>query len=298
MVGHARRTALALACAATPAAAFVLALGLCALPRLATAQAVDLQLVLAVDVSRSVDYNEAKLQRDGYVQAFLDPQLIKVLLGGRVGQVAVTYIEWSTRGLARMVVPWTLIATPEDSVAFANRLDRDELGPGQRTSISSAIDMGASLFLVSGFRSDRRVIDISGDGPNNDGGNVAFARDEAVAKGITINGLPILNDDGGGGNLPDLDVYYKECVIGGPGSFEIAAEDFHSFAKAILRKLILEVAGVTPSGGFEYFGAPKVRLAQAAGPYAGAPRAQQKYAPNCDIGERRTNQPVPFRFGP
>ena len=298
MVGHSRRTGPASASRALRACAAVLGLALLALPHLAAAQVVDLQLVLAIDVSRSVDYNEAKLQRDGYVNAFRDPALIKVLLGGRYGQIGVTYLEWSTRGMANVVAPWTLIASPQDALAFAATLDRNELGPGQRTSISSAIDMGASLFLISGFRSDRRVIDISGDGPNNDGGNVALSRDDAVARGITINGLPILNDDGGAGTLPDLDVYYRECVIGGPGSFVIAAENFHSFQQAILRKLILEVADITPPGGYEFIAQPKVRLAQA-GPYAGAGQFLQKYAPACDVGERRTNQPQQFpRFGP
>ena len=247
-----------------------------------TAQQMDLQLVLAVDVSRSVDALEGRLQRQGYVDAFTDPQLIQAIVKGRVGRIAVTYFEWAERSFARMVAPWTVIASAADAQAFAHVLAQDNVQIGTWTSLSGAIDLAAALFPFSGFRSERRVIDISGDGPNNDGGNVALARDDAVAAGITINGLPILTDDGTILNLPDLDVYYRECVIGGPGSFVIAAENFHSFGQAILRKLILEIADLAP--------APPaadgiIRVQQ--GPYLGPAPARPKYAPACNVGEYR-----------
>ena len=246
------------------------------------AQQVDLQLVLAVDVSRSVDAMEGRLQRQGYVDAFSDPQLIQAILNGRFGRIAVTYFEWAERTFSRMVAPWTVIASAADAQAFARALTQDNVQVGTWTSLSGAIDLAAAMFPFSGFRSERRVIDISGDGPNNDGGNVALARDDAVAGGITINGLPILTDDGTVLNLPDLDVYYRECVIGGPGSFVIAAENFHSFGQAILRKLILEIADLAPTWPAAD-GIIKVQQ----GPYFGPAAAARKYAPACEVGEYR-----------
>ncbi len=246
---------------------------------------VDLELVLAVDVSRSVDYLEAKLQREGYISAFANPILLAAIKGGYHGRIAVTYVEWSSRGQTRIVAPWTLIGDAKDADAF-NHLPRTEhISFGDRTSLSGVIDLAVSMFPVNAFDGDRRVIDISGDGPNNAGGLITASRDEAVARGITINGLPIINTNGGPQQtMLDLDEYFRGCVIGGPGAFLVVAEGFEAFAEAITRKLILEIAAVEPMG-VERFTRAQFLPRQAP---LGAPPT---YAPGCDIGERRMNGP-------
>ena len=182
---------------------------------------VDLELVLAVDVSLSIDVAEAGLQREGYIRAFRDAEVIRAIQSGILGRIAVTYVEWAGRYQRRVVVGWTVVNGGETAEAFAD----------------------------NGYEGTRRVVDVSGDGPNNAGGLVNAARDRAAAAGITVNGLPILNDTGGmysWYNIPDLDLYYRDCVIGGPGAFMVVAEDFGDFARAVRRKLILEIAGRTP----------------------------------------------------
>ena len=244
---------------------------------------VDLELVLAVDISRSVDENEAWLQRQGYIRALTDPRLIAAIEGGAAGRIALTYVEWAARGQTHQTVGWRVIGDAKAASEFAELLSGQDIMRGHWTSQSGVIDLAISMLEYNNFAGTRRVIDISGDGPNNVGSNVTLARNRAVEKGITINGLAILSDQGGHLNLADLDVYYRDCVIGGPGAFVVVAQDFDAFAEAILRKLILEIAALEPA-------LPRVILAANHG---AAPRPflqPQKYAPECDIGERLREQ--------
>ncbi len=210
---------------------------------------VDLELVLAIDVSGSVDPEEARLQRDGYVGALTNPKVQAAIHGGPYGRIAVAYVEWAGDSFQRIVVPWTLLSDPTSIEAFASSVAESPISSAQWTSISGAIDFCARLFEDNGFEGTRRVIDVSGDGVNNRGRPVDWARDQAVAAGITINGLPILNDrpnPWGGSPTLDLDGYYRDHVIGGPGAFLVPAVNFEAFADAILAKLLLEVSGRTP----------------------------------------------------
>jgi hypothetical protein len=210
---------------------------------------VDLELVLAVDISGSVDEVEALLQREGYIAALRHPQVIEAIEGGMFGRVAVAYVEWAGDHFQRTTLQWSLIDGTESAFAFADALTEAPLVTAHWTSLSAAIDHAVPLFEGNGFEGFRRVIDISGDGYNNRGRRVEDARDEAVAAGITINGLPIVNNrpNPWGGRPPaDLDRYYRERVIGGPGAFIVVAEDYTSFASAILSKLLLEIAGRMP----------------------------------------------------
>ena len=210
---------------------------------------VDLELVLAVDVSGSVDPEEARLQRDGYVGALTDPKVQAAIHGGPYGRIAVVYVEWAGDSFQRIVVPWTLLGDPASVEAFASAVAEAPIASAQWTSISGAIDFCARLFDGNGYEGARRVIDVSGDGVNNRGRPVEWARDQAVAAGITINGLPILNDrpnPWGGGPTLDLDGYYRDHVIGGPGAFLVPAVSFEAFAEAILSKLLLEISDRTP----------------------------------------------------
>ncbi len=250
----------------------------------ARAQQVDIELVLAIDISRSVDWEEGLLQREGYISAFSNPLLLKAIQEGYYGRIAVTYFEWSTWGDVRVVAPWTVISDKDSAARFTGVLRRELIWTGQRTSISQAIDFGVSLFALNNFEGDRKVIDISGDGINNSGRHINDSRQEALAKGVTINGLPIINSRLGPGVPPpaDLDAYYKECVIGGPGAFIVVAEGFDKFAEAITRKLILEIAGLQPLG-IERFAAPAVQRAQFLNPRPIAPAAGPlRYAPTCN----------------
>lgn len=223
-----------------------------ALPLLSSAMAraevpVDLELVLAVDVSGSVDEEEAKLQRTGYIDALLNPKVIGAIRSGPLGRIAVTYLEWAGDHYQRVAVGWTLLDGPTAAQSFVGALEEAPLRTAQWTSISAAIDYAATLFDGNGFEGTRRVIDVSGDGVNNRGRPVQDARDAAVEAGITINGLPILNDrpnPWGGPSPANLDLYYQDNVVGGPGAFLVPALSFDSFADAILSKLLLEIAGI------------------------------------------------------
>ncbi len=244
-------------------------------------EAVDLELVLAVDVSQSVDQYEATLQRRGYINALLDPRIGQAVASGLHGKIAVTYVEWSGYGLYNTIVDWRIIDGVAGAEAFARELYFTPLSRGAGTSISGAIALGMELLDGNAYVGDRRVIDISGDGPNSSGPYADIARDEAVAAGIVINGVAI-NDVPSLFTLPDLDVYYRECVIGGPASFVLSVDSFESFADAILQKLVLEVADAPPPIVPDR---PRVELIQAPAPGAAAPSGL-KYAPACDIGER------------
>jgi hypothetical protein len=217
------------------AALAVMLLAPVAQPRAQTA--VDLQLVLAVDTSGSVNQTRFELQRRGYAQAFRHPRVLDAIRSGSTGSIAATMVQWTGPALQIHAVPWTLLKDRTTTYAFADAIDETprQLFSGG-TSISGAIDYSMLLFPGSGFKGFKRVIDISGDGSNNRGRDVSAARDDAVRAGIVINGLPILALE------PYLDRYYYQHVIGGPGSFVIPAETYETFADAVLRKLILEIA--------------------------------------------------------
>jgi hypothetical protein len=203
---------------------------------------VDLHLVLAVDVSGSVNPTRFELQKMGYVAAFQNRRVLSAIMGGRHQAIAVTMTQWSGPFLQAQVLPWTAIkdeASIKSAAAIVESAPRMMYGGG--TSISGAIDHSLTLFPQSPFKGGRRVVDVSGDGSNNRGRSVTAARDEAVSAGVTINGLPILAFE------PFLDQYFKDYVIGGPGAFMIAAKSFETFAEAILMKMIVEIAGVAPS---------------------------------------------------
>ena len=210
---------------------------------------VDLELVLAVDISGSVDEVEALLQREGYIAALRHPHVIEAIQSGMFGRIAVAYVEWAGDHYQRIMLDWTVIEDAAGAQGFADALAETPLMTAHWTSLSAAIDYAAPLFEGNGLEGFRRVIDISGDGYNNRGRPVERARDAAVAAGITINGLPIVNDrpNPWGGSPPrDLDLYFEQRVIGGPGAFIVVAEDYTAFASAILSKLLLEIAGDQP----------------------------------------------------
>ena len=207
--------------------------------------AVDLALVLAVDVSQSMEPDEQKLQRDGFVEAFRSPAAHAAIQKGLLGRIAVVYVEWSGDLDQKIVVPWTVVEQPEEALGFAERLAQSPTRTGGYTSVSGAIDYSAELLRESGVDPARRAIDISGDGPNNQGRGVTQARDEALAQGITINGLPImLKQPSGIWDIENLDLYYRDCVIGGPGAFMIPVRERHQFVEAIKTKIVREIADV------------------------------------------------------
>ena len=246
---------------------------------------VDLELILAVDVSGSIDEAEAALQREGYVKAIAHPDIVAAIRGGMLGRIAVIYFEWSGVGWQGKVLDWTLIGDTASARAFSAALARAPIDSGLWTSISGAIDFAVPMFEANGYHGTRRVIDISGDGPNNVGGYVPRARDRAVARGIIINGLPIMNDRPNYLRLPmpNLDLYYRNCVIGGPGAFIVVTHDFKAFAAAIRRKLVLEIAGHSLPDGQLPQGPRRLAFSHDRFPLS-APR---DWIPPCDEGERR-----------
>jgi len=204
----------------------------------------DLALVLAVDVSLSMDPDEQELQRQGFVEAFQSREVHEAIGRGMLGRIAVTYVEWAGAGYQQVIVPWTVIEHPADSHAFAARLAQASIHRFGYTSISGAIDFSLRQLRESGVTPVRQVIDISGDGANNQGRGVTAARDEAVAQGITINGLPLmLKRPDGTWDIDNLDLYFRDCVIGGPGAFMIPVREKAQFAQAIRTKIIREIAG-------------------------------------------------------
>ena len=248
----------------------VLCLALGGPSRADEAQRVDLELVLAVDVSLSMDTDEQRLQREGYVAAFRDSAVHRAIATGALGRIAVTYVEWAGEHAQETVVPWTLLDGPASALGFAEELAAAPPSRARMTSISSAITYAAAQFEATRFAGLRRVIDVSGDGPNNAGRPVLAAREEALARGIVINGLPILAKEesvSGFFDIARLDDYYRDCVIGGPGAFMVPIMATEEFAPAIRQKLILEIAGAQP--------APVVPV-----------RAEAKPAMDCLIGER------------
>jgi hypothetical protein len=233
------------------------------------AQSVDVELILAVDVSYSMDMDELAIQREGYALAIQSKEFLQALKSGPNGRIAVTYFEWAARGDQKIIIPWRLIDGPETADAVSAEIMKTPVRRASRTSISGAIGFAMPLFDEDPYHGLRRVIDISGDGPNNDGGPVTVLRDAALEKGIVINGLPIMVKEPSYStmDIDNLDFYYEDCVIGGPGSFVIAIKDRDKFKEAIRTKLLMEVADRAPAR-------PLARIADK------APRV------NCLIGEK------------
>ena len=209
---------------------------------------VDLALVIAVDVSFSMDPDEQRLQREGFIQAFQAPIVHEAIRRGAIGRIAVTYMEWAGAGDQRVVLPWSIIDGREAAASFATELAAKPTRRASRTSVSGAIDFSVGLLAASDMTATRQVIDVSGDGANNAGRPVTAARDEAVAKGITINGLPIMLKDGGYFDIPDLDLYYRDCVIGGNGAFMVPVRSREQFVEAVKTKIIMEIAALPVPG--------------------------------------------------
>jgi hypothetical protein len=246
------------------------------LPRLAdrrpNAMPVDTELVIAVDVSNSMDPEEQELQREGYITALTSQEFMSALRGGATGKVAITYFEWAGLYDQKIILPWRLIDGLESAKAVVNEIARAPYRRAPRTSIYGALQFAKPLFDASGYGGVRRVIDVSGDGVNNMGPPVTLMRDDVLNAGITINGLPIMLDRGNsfgmfGMQFEHLDIYYEDCVIGGPGAFVIPIKEREQFKEAIRTKLVLEIAGRQPER----------RIVPAA---ASAPRI------SCTIGER------------
>jgi hypothetical protein len=205
---------------------------------------VDVELVLAVDVSYSMDPDEQALQREGYITGITSREFMQALRNGANGKIAVTYFEWAGAFDQKIVVPWRLIEGPESADAFVNEVARAPYRRASRTSISGALNFAVPLFEGSGYRGLRRVIDVSGDGANNAGPPVTIARDDALSTGLSINGLPIMlkRPNAFTMDIDNLDVYYEDCVIGGPGAFVIPIREREQFKEATRTKLILEMA--------------------------------------------------------
>ena len=278
---HRRRLPLSIARQYVAKAAWLsLALLLPGFPSYA-AERVDLELVLATDVSRSIDESEARLQREGTAAAIRNRDVVRAIQGGVLRKIAVAYLDYSSADYNQIIIDWTVISDQASADAFSRKLLEAPLSLGRRTSISDAIEQSARMILTNEFTGTRRIIDVAGDGPNNHGRLVETVRNETIAKRITINGLPIISPPGGFGAafwLDDLDRYYQGCVIGGPGAFMVVAKDFKDFARAVRRKLIFEIAGLTPP-------TPARVLPASVKPVAGA--AGYTYEKGCDIGERQ-----------
>lgn len=226
---------------------------------------VDVELLLMVDVSRSMSAAELELQRQGYVEALRSDGLAAALGRSLTGKIAVAYVEWAGEKRQRIVQDWVLIESRDDLLAVADVLENDRSTTQSRTSISGALRYGGAYLDANDFNGMRRVIDISGDGPNNQGGTVTATRDAVVARGVTINGLPLMTQDGVFMRIPDLDAYYENCVIGGPGAFLVPVYKWEDFGRAVTQKLVLEIAGLPPE---------RLIPVQAAAPY------------DCEVGEK------------
>jgi len=225
---------------------------LAAMPIARAAEQVDLLLVLAADVSRSVDMRKFQLQREGYAAAIADQRVLEAISSGRHRRIAICFVEWSGVSAQKLVIDWTLIDGPDAARKFGDQLLELPRSFAERTSISGGIDFAMALLERAPFEAARRTIDVSGDGTNNSGRDVSLARDDALAKGVTINGLVILSDRPMAWNPEHtnppggLEHYFRRYVIGGPGAFVIVAADFNSFGQAIIKKLIAEIAEVPP----------------------------------------------------
>jgi hypothetical protein len=271
---------------------------------------VDLALILAVDISGSVDPEEAKLQRQGYVDAFRDKVIVRAILGGNHGRIAVAYFEWSDAWVQKLLVDWTLLDSEGAIEAFTRRLENAPISIARRTSISGAIRYAIPMYRRMPYEADRKVLDISGDGSNNDGGLVTDVRHDALKERIVINGLPIMNDRPNPFGFPseaDLDRYYLHCVTGGPRSFVEVAQNFEDFPRAVRKKLLQEVADTGPLNDFDIgdLGAVRanIQLAQSNGRRQARVEedftrfVRPEYELGCDIGEKRSRDFWQRRFG-
>ncbi len=229
---------------------------------------VDLALVIAVDISYSMDPEELTLQRQGFAEAFRSPVVHEAIRSGMLGRIAVVYMEWAGLWDQQVMVPWTVIEDAQGALGFADKVAAVPVRRAQRTSISGAIDMSMRLLAQSGVDATRRVIDVSGDGANNQGRPVTVARDEALAQGVVINGLPLMLKRPGYLDIPNLDVYYKDCVIGGPGHFMEPVRSREQFQQAIRTKIIREIADLAAPE-------PLIQLAQ----------SREEARADCLIGE-------------
>lgn len=229
---------------------------------------VDVQLVLAVDISASMQDEELEIQREGYAAALIDPEVLKAITGGAHGRIAVTFFEYAGVTTQNLVIPWTIVGDEAEARQVADRISAHDVGwQPRRTSISGALDFGAKLIAESPYKGLKKVIDVSGDGTNNEGPHVDLTRDAVIARGIVINGLPMVS---GVSDIEDLGLYYERCVTGGPGSFVLAIDDWKQFPAAIRRKFLMEIARKPPASSLRL----PVVLAQAATPY------------DCQIGEK------------
>ena len=210
--------------------------------------AVDVELVLAADVSFSMGKDKLAIRREGYAQAIVSKEFLEALKTGPNGKLAITYVEWAASDYQKVIVPWRVIDGPEAAAAVAAEIMKGPAVLQSRTSISAAISFAMSLFDQNPYRGSRRVIDISGDGPNNSGEHVEAARDAALAKGITINGLPMMLGEPSRTDvdIENLEIYYEDCVTGGPGSFVMTVKDREKLKEAIRTMLVSEVTGVAP----------------------------------------------------
>ena len=281
-----RRNTLALAFAGV-----FLAAGLSTTPSARAAEmAVDLELILAVDVSRSMDYDEQKLQRDGYIAAITDPDVIAAIGRGANGRIALSYIEWAGPNKQSVLVGWRVVDGAASARAFAAVLAEAPMQTFRGTSISGGLAFAQSRFGGNGYAAPRHAIDVSGDGPNNMGMPIEGVREKVVGAGTTINGLPIMiKQPDLFAAIGNLDVYYEDCVIGGPGAFVVVVRSAGQFDEAIRRKLVLEIAGTAPllmpAGG-----PPEVGPAQA-GPANAGPTGAKRV--DCLIGEKLRWQWMP-----
>ena len=218
----------------------------------ATPQTVDLELVLATDNSQSIDRSEALLQRQGVAAAFKHPDVVRAIQSGTYGRIAVAYVDWSSLPYSRLTIDWRIVSDKASADAFADALLRAPFYFGQGTAIGETMQLAAQMIETNAIEGTQKSIDISGDGPNNTGPPVYSARDEIVAKRITINGLPVISTgDYGQGDwgmyYGKLEDYYVNCVIGGPRAFAIPAKGFEEFAQAVRRKLVLEISDASPN---------------------------------------------------
>ena len=211
---------------------------------------VDLQLVMAVDVSRSIDEVEAELQRRGYIESLTNDRVLDAILGGEHKRIALCYTEWAGQHYQRVVIDWTLIDSPQAARRFAEKLAEAPRTSQSWTAVGAALAHAGQRFVTSGYVSKRQIIDVSGDGRTNDGPPAEQVRDALVARGIVVNGLPVMMNRNNFNRPPDtdLDKYYEDNVIGGPGSFMIVARDFNDFSRAVRTKLVREISGVDVTG--------------------------------------------------
>lgn len=219
------------------------------------ANEVDVELVLAVDISQSMDTEEQEIQRAGYVAALTSQEFLDAIHVGPIGKVAITYMEWGGVDEHFVVADWTVIQDATSAAHFASKISEAPLRQVQRTSIASALEKSVWMVQNNQYTGLRQVIDISGDGPNNQGGSVTEMRDRMVRSGVTINGLPLMmkSNKNTWQAMLNLDHYYEDCVIGGPGSFAIPVRSKEGFADAIRMKLVMEIAGISMHEPDNYF---------------------------------------------